>query len=1286
MAEERQRRTVEIVMNGAQPQKTIKGISEDIAVLARNIKSLDPASDAFKQQAGKIRELRKEYKALNGQIFDTATAFQKFKRDAAAIATGTIGGAIVTSIGATISQYISGSVSYLADTSDQLAKIRKATGMSAEEVDKLNASLGKINTRTARSDLRDIAIGLGQIGEPATVAAIENIDKIVVALGDEFQGGAKEITTALGVLRNNLTDFKTQDFAADMLHLGNALNELGAKGLATAPVVTDFATRMSGVLQQFGVSTGQTLGLAAAMQELGISVERGSTAVSKLVQKMAQNPEVFAKVAGAKTKEEVKSFIDLLNRDAISALLKVAQGAKEAGKSNTEFAAIMKELEATGAGVGEVLGKFAQSQDLVREKVDLATQSLTNGNSIGQEFALINETIGAKIEKLNKRIKEFFASDFFNEAITKAINGAILFMNALEKLGGWIQRNAFWIKGLVAAYITYYVAISRAVIIQTAKIALDKLEAFSLNVVVGAIKAAIIAEEILTGKRKLAATAQAALNAVNLLNPYVAVTAAVVGLTVAITSYIDKLKDAKFAADAAFADKKAEQSIKERNEVFKVENESFIKDLKGRNKDQLELDRQALAAAEEIRQQEIRQLKLSLAEKQAVVDQYENVSSLGITAIRNKKTKQLGVSPAEVESKKKIAEAEKKNLDDLMQKQSDYVELRNKIEQRIVQINNEQATSEKELTDKQKQEIEKRKKAIEDFRKSVEDYYQKIEQAKIDLIEEDQARELADLDFNYKIQQQKADAELKALLDSAAKTGASEKEKQKLIEQSAFIKLAIEDKYWKNRQKIIDDNTKDKEKVAYEQQLANLNDYIESNKLAYNKLYAVGEIDKQQYEDTIAAVDLEGKRKLLEIAIKHGFDIRKAEQDYANALIAARADTNERLKREMIQQAEAELRIAQLRFEGAEQKGGPKDKLKATNELHNAEINSLVTKLATEAGITELNEEQILNIKSKYREEFDAIDEHYSEMERDRRINIAQMVVQGISEVANTAFSIRSEQLSQELEAATANYNQETEALEKAKSKQAISDEDYNKKKAILDERYQKKQREIRRKQAINDKAAAIFNIGLSTAQAVMNAIASVPFPANLAFAALAGIMGAVQLGFAASKPIPSFATGGFLPNGPLHRDGGMNVVDNKTGRAVAQIEGGEPVVSRESYSNNREIIDAILNGGGRRIPVFFNPVPSVSIGSITRAQRTVTMAKGGFLPGSKTTTSASSGTDQLSATLQNMNNTMAQLVLTQQNMQKQLDTGIMAVFDYDYYSKRLELINAQKRNANPGT
>jgi hypothetical protein len=73
-----------------------------------------------------------------------------------------------------------------------------------------------IDTRTAQEDLLKIAQIGGQIGvaNDEMFGFVKSVDMAVVALGDEFSGGAEEVSTKLGVLSKvfkETKDLKTGD-------------------------------------------------------------------------------------------------------------------------------------------------------------------------------------------------------------------------------------------------------------------------------------------------------------------------------------------------------------------------------------------------------------------------------------------------------------------------------------------------------------------------------------------------------------------------------------------------------------------------------------------------------------------------------------------------------------------------------------------------------------------------------------------------------------------------------------------------------------------------------------------------------------------------------------------------------------------------------------------------------------------------------------------------------------------------------------------------------------------
>lgn len=414
-------------------------IKANSQVITDNYKTLGNAGLNSKQLANKISELKKEYKALipaaagydaaekalrteiiastkaldarNAKLLETEGLLTMLKKQSPSAIIGGIGGGIaallltlVTSFGTIVS---SGVASY-AKLSDTLSNMQKSTGLAKKQVEELNSSLSNVDTRTAKSELQDIVIVAGQMGiaSEQILGFTKATDKLNVALGDEFKGGAEQITNVFGSLRNVLVDMKTNNVSEDMLHLGNAVNVLGAAGQATGPVITDIANRIGSAGTVYGLTAGQTLGLAAAYQELAISTERGSTATVKILDKMSAAPEMFATVAGM----SAEKFKTLVNTNIGQALLEVSKGFASSKGSATEFAEKLADAEISSAAISEVLAKVGQNTELVSEKMNLATEALKSTGSIMEEFNIKNENFAAQQEKAGKVWDKWVAS------------------------------------------------------------------------------------------------------------------------------------------------------------------------------------------------------------------------------------------------------------------------------------------------------------------------------------------------------------------------------------------------------------------------------------------------------------------------------------------------------------------------------------------------------------------------------------------------------------------------------------------------------------------------------------------------------------------------------------------------------------------------------------------------------------------------------------------------------------------------------------------------------------
>lgn len=104
------------------------------------------------------------------------------------------------------------------------------------------------------------------------------------------------------------------------------------------------------------------------------------------------------------------------------------------------------------------------------------------------------------------------------------------------------------------------------------------------------------------------------------------------------------------------------------------------------------------------------------------------------------------------------------------------------------------------------------------------------------------------------------------------------------------------------------------------------------------------------------------------------------------------------------------------------------------------------------------------------------------------------------------------------------------EQLEKQRDYELKMVGDNEAQKTAITEKYARQITEIRRKQAVAEKAMAVFQIGVNTAMAIMKIWAEFPKAdfgvSTLVFSALAGITGALQAAAVMAKPLPAFKDG----------------------------------------------------------------------------------------------------------------------------------------------------------------
>ncbi len=343
-----------------------------------------------------LKDVRDDTKAIGVELDDQKDKWGRFK-DAFA---GAFAALSLENLLESVIDFGKKSIESAAKMTDAMSDIEKSTGMTTAEVRGLVDEINKIDTRTSTESLLEIAKVAGQLGiaKEEVIGFTKSVDMAVVALGDEFTGGAEEVASKLGVLK---TVFKqTQDLeAGDAINkIGSAINELGAAGSATGPVIQDFTARI-GQLGDLAPEITQTMGLGAAFQELGLSSEIAAGGITNILLTAAKASEPFA----AQMNLSVDAVKNLINTNPNEFLLKLAESLQglPADQVATRLDAMgIKSQEAT-----KVMSLLKDQTDLVRTRQQQANAAFEKGTSLTEEFAKKNNNAAAEMAKMGKEIQ-----------------------------------------------------------------------------------------------------------------------------------------------------------------------------------------------------------------------------------------------------------------------------------------------------------------------------------------------------------------------------------------------------------------------------------------------------------------------------------------------------------------------------------------------------------------------------------------------------------------------------------------------------------------------------------------------------------------------------------------------------------------------------------------------------------------------------------------------------------------------------------------------------------------
>ncbi|MCM1440062.1 MAG: phage tail tape measure protein [Roseburia sp.] len=516
---------------------TPRQLERALRTLNRQLKDMQPGSETWDSHVEKIRELKERLADLKGELKEQESLWGKFKNWASDVWPS------IDLLSRGYDTVVSGLREYVdafASMDQEMANVRKFTGMTEDQVASLNERFRSIDTRSSREQLNKLAQEAGRLGktsEEDVLGFVRAADKINVALDDLGEGATLTLSKLTGIFG----DEERYGTEQALLKVGSVINELSQNCSASAPYLAQFASRLGGIGSQAGMTIQQIMGFGAVLDSNAQALEASSTALGQVIVRLYQDPAKYARVAGI----DVQRFTKLMREDANAALILFLDTLHKAGGMDN-LSPMFKDMGENGSRAIAALSTLATHIDQVKAQQQAANVAFSEGVSIDKEFSVQNSTVEASLEKCRNAANELRVElgERLYPLMSHFLSTSAAVMRAALMAVRFLMDHKEAVISLAAATSAYLVVVNLHIIkskalaaAHAAEIALTK----AANVVILLLSAAYSA---LTGNLVKARGSMMALNAVVKANPLGLLVSALTAAITWITLYISKTKEA----------------------------------------------------------------------------------------------------------------------------------------------------------------------------------------------------------------------------------------------------------------------------------------------------------------------------------------------------------------------------------------------------------------------------------------------------------------------------------------------------------------------------------------------------------------------------------------------------------------------------------------------------------------------------------------------------------------------------------------------------------------------
>lgn len=520
----------DIIERGRKGKASINELKQAYNQLSEELNQLNTKSKEFNEKQKDLKDLKKNIDNATGAISKHGNSWQTAVKNLTAYV-GSFG--VFNAIKDTVTSAIKKNFEY----SSSLTDIRKVSGLTMQDVNKLSEELAKIDTRTSIDGLAQLAyegakLGMDKYGVDGMAQFVKAADKINVAIGEEM---GEEALPALSKMVETMGLIPKMGIEKAMLATGSAMFKLSSTSTSTSTNIVEFAKRLTGVSRTAGITADQLLALGSASDSLFLMPEVSATAMSKFIVALQKNHNLIEKDLGIQ-QGTIKNMYAAGH--AMDAIVLVLEKMRDKGNMNA-LGDIFKDVGSDGQRLITSMVTMSKNVDVLKDHLYESKEAFEEATAVTNEYTMQQQSAAGILDRANNLWEKAFVNPDGVESV-KAMAEAWYDMSQMILQSPVFKNTLLAALWSVITACKVFIALLPLIVNYFAALGVYKTVSFLWEL----------------GKAlKAAAAAQTSFNSAAKVNPYVAIASAILTAVGVVWSFAEANREA--AAAEAEAVRKA---------------------------------------------------------------------------------------------------------------------------------------------------------------------------------------------------------------------------------------------------------------------------------------------------------------------------------------------------------------------------------------------------------------------------------------------------------------------------------------------------------------------------------------------------------------------------------------------------------------------------------------------------------------------------------------------------------------------------------------------------------